>query len=513
MFLQAVYVVALLGALLFSALLTWSVRSLARKQRWVRGPESERHVHSRPIPRLGGVAVYLTFTVFILLEMAFVSYGLHLHRPDSTALLLRILMPATLMFVAGLADDLWNLRPVFKLAFQIVAGAWLWQIGCRVVITGAKLHGADYSLVLSFAATVLWVVMLSNAFNLIDGLDGLAAGSSVFPLLTFSAVALVHHNGQLAVASLILTGALLGFLRFNFNPATIFLGDCGSLFLGFMLSALSLAGDHAKGPALLSVALPVVACGFPIAETFVSVLRRFLGGRPIFAADREHFHHRLLKLGFTHRQVVILLFAVSGSCSLLSVVLLFPRWDVLVMVVTALLLLVSVGVGKLGYPEFKEIGRVLLRVREQKVVIAQNVRIRQIASAIERANDWEYVSHVLRSGLEDGDFSGFRLRVFYQTQETYNSRKGALAYSRTSTLKPDTGEAQWSLTLKFLSEELSGDLELHCPYSQQSLMIDVNVLLQVLRPALGKVCRNISGEERFLDLPQETIAQRASATL
>ena len=507
MFLLAVCGVALLGALLVSGLLTWLVRSLARKNDWVKGPESDRHIHNRPIPRLGGVAVYCTFAFFLLFETRVVNLA---HLPESAQLLLRMLMPATLMFLVGLADDLWNVRPIYKLFVQIVAGAWLWQIGCRIHFAGVKLHGVDYSILLSLSATVLWVVILSNAFNLIDGLDGLAAGSSVFPLIAFSAVAIFHHNGQLGVASLILTGALLGFLRFNFNPATIFLGDCGSLFLGFMLSALSLAGDHTKAPALLSVALPVVACGFPIAETCVSILRRFLSGRPIFAADREHIHHRLLKLGFTHRQVVILLFGVSGICSLLSIVLLFPKLEVFLVVATALTLLLTVGVGKLDYPEFKEIGRLLLRVREQKVVIAQNVRIRQIASALEHAADWEYVSHVLHSGLEDGDFSGFRLRVYDHTDDDYNGNQGTVVYTRSVLLKPDLEEAQWSLNLEFQSETYRGHLELNCPYSEQSLMIDVNVLLQVLSPALCRVCRNVTGEERYLRFPERIVAKRAS---
>ena len=260
------------------------------------------------------------------------------------------------------------------------------------------LGGSDFSPILSCLFTIVWVVMLCNAFNLIDGLDGLAAGASIFPLLTFTAVAVFRHNGQMAVASVILVGSLLGFLRFNFNPATIFLGDSGSLFLGFMLSALSLSASEAKASTLLSVALPVVACGLPIAETLVSIVRRFLSARPIFSADREHFHHRLLKLGFTHRQVVVLLFGVSGICSLMSVLLLYPKMDALILVAIVVALLTLLGVSRLGYPEFEEIGRVLLRAVEQKVVIAQNVKIRRLADRIARAAHWDEAIEALRVG-------------------------------------------------------------------------------------------------------------------
>lgn len=509
MFLLAVCILALLGATLLSALLTWFVRGIARENRWLKGPESERHIHSQPIPRLGGVAVYLTFVGLIFFETAIVSFGLHLHRPESTRLLLRILMPATLMFLAGLVDDFFGLRAILKLGLQILSGLWLFQLGCSVGVGSVRFHGADYSTVLSCTATVIWVVMLSNAFNLIDGLDGLAAGSSVFPLLTFSAAALFHHNGQMGVASIILTGALLGFLRFNFNPATIFLGDCGSLFIGFMLSALSLAGNQAKAPTLLSVALPVVACGFPIAETFVSVMRRFLSGHPIFSADREHFHHRLLHLGFTHRQVVVLLFAASGVCSLMSVVLLFPKLNVLILVAIVLSLLIVIGVGKLGYPEFDEVGRLVLRVREQKLVIAQNVKIRHIATALKTTTTWEQVAQVLRSGFQDSDFSGFELGIYLQGN--YRNSREELIYSRQVTLRPDLGEDNWSLTLEFTGDHHTGYLELLCPYKEQSLKVDVNVVLHVLKPALCGACRRIVNGLPVL-VPRDTRITARSAS-
>ena len=489
MFLLAVCITTLLAATLLSAVLTWLVRGLARQNRWLKGPGSDRHVHTEPVPRIGGIAVYLTFVAMIFFEMAIATLGLKLHRPESTRQLLGILMPATLMFLAGLADDFFGLRAIFKLGLQVLAGFWLFKLGCSIGVASVRVHGTDYTIWLSCAATVIWVVMLSNAFNLIDGLDGLAAGSSVFPLLVFSAVAVFHHNGQMGVASLILTGALLGFLRFNFNPATIFLGDCGSLFLGFMLSALSLAGSQAKAPTLLSVALPVVACGFPIVETVVSVMRRFLSGRPIFSADGEHFHHRLLKLGLTHRQVVVLLFGVSGVFSLMSVVFLFPKLDVVVVVAVALSLLVFVGVGKLGYAEFEEIGRLVVRASEQKSVIAQNVKIRHIAAALKDAATWEDVTRALRGGFHGGDFSGFGLEVYGQA--AFSGSKDELVYARNVTLNPDPSDIQWSLTLEFAGADFSGYLELLCPYKVRSLRVDVNVLLQILKPALCRACRTI----------------------
>jgi UDP-GlcNAc:undecaprenyl-phosphate/decaprenyl-phosphate GlcNAc-1-phosphate transferase len=510
MFLVAVCLPALLAAMSLSAMLTMAVRNVAKKYRWAKGPESDRHLHREPIPRLGGVAIYLTFVILLLVEVIGVSFGMHSHTPLSTRLVFRILAPATLMFLGGLADDIFGLPPIAKLLVQVVAGFYLYEIGCRVQFGGLQFHGVDYSAFASCAATVIWVAMLSNAFNLIDGLDGLAAGASVFPLLTFSAVALYYHNGQMTAASMILTGALLGFLRFNFNPASIFLGDCGSLFLGFMLSALSLAGSHhSRAPILLSVGLPVVACALPIAETCASVLRRFLSGRSVFSADREHFHHRLLNLGLTHRQVVIVLFSVSGMCSLMSVVMLFPRMNVLIIVGVALSSLVVVGIGKLEYPEFAELGRVLLRASEQKLVIARNVKIRRLVTDLKRCSCWEDVAESLQRGFQGGDFSHMELMIY--SRQRRHSREPIMVYSRMMTLANHLSEMNWTMKLAFADEGHMGELELHCPYRKQSLMLDVNLLLQLLQPALSEAVRRIGTAEPEVFIPHMAAAGSASA--
>ena len=159
-------------------------------------------------------------------------------------------------------------------------------------------------------------------------MDGLAAGSALFSTLVVFVVALLSHSSAVSFMSLVLAGAILGFLRFNFNPATIFLGDCGSFFIGFMLSVLALYGAE-KSPTIIAVAIPVVSFGLPILETALSMVRRFISGRPVFTADREHIHHKLLQLGLSHRQVVITLYAVSALFALLSLFLLWPTGSTL----------------------------------------------------------------------------------------------------------------------------------------------------------------------------------------
>jgi len=193
----------------------------------------------------------------------------------------------------------------------------------------------------------------------------------------------------------------------------------------------------------------------------------------------------------------------------MRVALLFPKLNVLIVVTIVLVLLGIVAIGKLGYPEFEEIGRVVLRVREQKLVIAQNVKVRQIAAGLKHANDWDYVTDVLQTGFEDGDFSIFKLRV-YEQEDAPDRSKGLLVFSRTVALRPERANTQWTLTLEFAASDHMGELELQCPYSQQSLMIDVNVLLQVLNPALCRVCRNVAGAERYMPIPDQAIARSAS---
>src|SRR5260370_25123758 len=185
-------------------------------------------------------------------------------------------------------------------------------------------------------------------------------------------ISLLRHNFVVSFIAIALAGAILGFLRFNFNPATIFLGDSGSLFIGFMLSALALAGSQ-KTPTIVAVAIPVVSFGFPILETVLSVLRRFLNGQPLFSADRQHIHHRLLDLGFSQRKAVVLLYGVSALFGLLSIFLINPGGPSGGIVLFVLGAGLWVGVQHLGYNELFELRRVAFRAMDQKKIITNNL--------------------------------------------------------------------------------------------------------------------------------------------
>src|SRR4051794_34685501 len=282
------------------------------------------------------------------------------HSPVFLKTIGTILIPAALVFLLGVYDDLRGVGPYVKFAVQAVAATMLFAGGLRIVNIPGIFGNSTLPWYVGLLLTIVWVLAITNAFNLIDGLDGLAAGSALFSTMVAFVVALFNGPLLVEIMTIALAGAILGFLRFNFNPATIFLGDSGSLFIGFLLSALALHGAQ-KAPTIVAVAIPIVSFGLPILETVLSVIRRLISGRPVFTADREHIHHKLLQHGMSHRQVVILLYGVSAVFAMLSLFLLWPTGSSLGLVMAVMGVGIWIGVQHLGYLEFGEIARVAQR--------------------------------------------------------------------------------------------------------------------------------------------------------
>jgi UDP-GlcNAc:undecaprenyl-phosphate GlcNAc-1-phosphate transferase len=233
------------------------------------------------------------------------------------------------MLLVGLADDLLGLSYRWKLAAQVVGASWIWYCGFRIEIVSNPLGGWLEIEMLSFPLTVLWIVGITNAVNLIDGLDGLATGIALITTIAVAVIAFVRAELGLTAASVALAGSLLGFLRFNFNPARIFLGDSGSMFLGFVLAVMSMRGSQ-KGPTIVAIFVPMLVLGLPLLDTGLAVVRRLWrlhhrGARSdsatyryvlsnlgeVFLPDREHIHHRLLQVGLSHRRAVLVLYGVG----------------------------------------------------------------------------------------------------------------------------------------------------------------------------------------------------------
>jgi len=312
---------------------------------------------------------------------------------------------------------------------------------------------------------------------LIDGLDGLAAGSALFSTLVVFVVSLVNQSWLGSLMSVALAGSIVGFLRFNFNPATIFLGDSGSLFIGFLLSALALAGAQ-KAPTFVAVAIPVVSFGLPILETVLSVLRRLISGRPIFTADREHIHHKLLQRGMSHRQVVIVLYAVSGLFAMLSLFLLWPTGSTLGLVLAVVGTGVWLGVQHLNYLEFGELRRVAQRTIEQRQIVINNLAIRRAVQELKAASDFEQLRSILIAAFEGNDFDAFELQVKALPGDLAEPESPSLRWSKFPNVLSFAGLRSWKLSLDLVttSNRRRGSLVIHRLYSQRDLQLDVNLV-------------------------------------
>lgn len=269
---------------------------------------SARKIHKDPIPRMGGIAICMG-CFLSLLGIEYLHPGYFSMMPDAWQ---GMVVGGLMIFLVGLMDDLYDLRPKVKLLGQILAASTAFWLGVKVAFISNPLGGMIlFPPWLSFLITVIWLVAITNTINLIDGLDGLAAGVSTIAGITLFVMAMERGQGLSALMAIALVGATLGFLRYNFNPAKIFMGDCGSLFLGFMLGALSIIGAM-KVAATVAVFLPILILGIPIFDTTFAIVRRLLARKPIFQADKGHLHHRLLNTGMSQRRAVMLIYGFSA---------------------------------------------------------------------------------------------------------------------------------------------------------------------------------------------------------
>jgi UDP-N-acetylmuramyl pentapeptide phosphotransferase/UDP-N-acetylglucosamine-1-phosphate transferase len=305
-----IYLYVYLGSLVFALMTTPAVIRLARRLNIVDVPGA-RHMHTRPVSHVGGAAIFLSTMALSITVLWFskLTVTTDQRMPGQLRILL---LAAGLMFMVGLIDDVKTkgLRVRVKFIAQIASAFLVCAVGIRiksVVITDSITLNFGW---FSWPLTLLWIVGITNAVNLSDGLDGLAGGICAIACGAVAVFAASTGNMVVVVLMLALLGSITGFLYFNFNPAKIFMGDCGSMFLGFTIASSSVL-CFSKSSALVGLALPAAALGVPIFDTLFSMLRRFLERRSIFSADRSHFHHRLIDLGFTQCQAVIAIYGVT----------------------------------------------------------------------------------------------------------------------------------------------------------------------------------------------------------
>lgn len=298
-------------AVAISAAATPLVKKIALKLDVIDLPKGKRKIHKKPIPLLGGLAIYFSFVLVMIMK----SGSLTTHETG-------ILIGATIIVIGGIIDDTIELKPRYKLIFQISAAVVLILFGVEISsVTNPLSNGDGYWKVgwMTVPLTILWVIGITNALNLIDGLDGLAAGVALISSVTIFIIAILNNRADAAVLTAILSGAILGFLPYNFNPASIFMGDTGAQLLGFLLSAIAIEGTI-KSAAAFAIAVPILVLGIPIYDTLFAVIRRKINGKPIMQADRGHLHHRLMDMGLTQRQVVLIMYLISAILGSIAII-------------------------------------------------------------------------------------------------------------------------------------------------------------------------------------------------
>ena len=271
---------------------------------------SERRVHGRVIPRLGGIAIIIAFfaPLFALFGL---ETGVAREYFSEPMRIVGLVTGGLLVSAVGVFDDIRAVRAWTKLWVQLAAAMIAFACGYRIDAVAVPFLGHLEMGVFALPITALWIVAIINAVNLIDGLDGLAGGVAFFACVTNFVVALINHDSLVMMLSASLGGAVLGFLLYNFNPASIFMGDSGSLFLGYVLATTSILGSSVKSSTTVAILVPLIALGLPIMDTLFAMVRRFLERRPIFAPDRGHIHHQLLAMGINHRRAVLILYGLS----------------------------------------------------------------------------------------------------------------------------------------------------------------------------------------------------------
>lgn len=392
-----------LSSFFLSVVLTPVCRDFFRGRGIVDRPDHWRKLHKQPVARVGGVAIALAYVgAFALLF--FSPLRDEVIKADQIPLIAKLVPAGFLILATGLLDDLFNLKPWQKLIGQTGAAVWAYYAGVRILILGGHPTADWWSLPL----TVLWLVACVNAFNFIDGVDGLAAGLGFFATITMLVAALLQSNMYLALATVPLAGCLLGFLCFNFHPASIFLGDSGSLLIGFLLGCYGVIWVQ-KSATLLGMTAPLMVIAVPMLDVALSVLRRMIRNKPIFSADRGHIHHRLIDRGWTPRAVALFLYGVTALAAvfslLQSVYYQYSRAIIIVFCVVA-----CIGIRNLNYIEFSVAGRILFG-GEFTTMLNARLFLTHFEESLSRAHTIEDCRKAVEAACRELGFSHLRMSL------------------------------------------------------------------------------------------------------
>ncbi|OHB76972.1 MAG: hypothetical protein A2Z25_02710 [Planctomycetes bacterium RBG_16_55_9] len=449
--------------MLLAMLLVPIVSRLAKRYRIVDAP-GPRKVHQIPLPRIGGIALALS-TLALVVPMFFMVNGADRSLGGTRTELLVLLIAGTFIFIIGLIDDLHSLPGPIKLLCLVTASL-------AICVSGASIRSVSVGDLFAFKTgwaawplTMFWIITITACMNLVDGLDGLAAGIAAIVCGTIALMAFLSGQAAMVVLMLALLGSVTGFLFFNFYPAKIFMGDCGSMFLGFMIGGGSVV-CQTKIPTFIGLALPFLALGVPILDTGIAVIRRrLIERRSIFAADRNHLHHRLLELGLHQRSVVIVIYALTGISASIGVLMLTARKGWLVGLFAIGLMLLLVTFGCLHGGRYYEI--VMALRRNRAIVHEARIATHDFESAETRMRDATSFSAWWQTLCEMAGQMHFqsigvwnRLDDHYVIIRAWSAPNGIFAAGKTMMLTlpvSKNGEAKWEVRARIW---VNGFLEL-----------------------------------------------------
>lgn len=478
--------VGFLIAFLASVILTYSVRFTATLMGWVDQPDSFRKLHARPVPRLGGIAVYFAFLLpIVLLYFLRPEHVFMVRLQDRAREVAGLLIGSVIALGMGAADDLRNLRPLTKFLFQILAAVAAYAGGLTVKVISNPFGSPIELGIWSLPVTVFWFVGCMNAVNLLDGLDGLAAGVCLFVTATLFLVSLHFLNVIGMVLMACLSGAILGFLLFNFYPAKIFLGDSGSMTLGYFIAGLALIGTKRKAEAAIALMIPIVAMGLPILDTTLSIVRRWYKRLPISSPDRQHIHHMLLTMGYSHRRAVLLLYAITVIFGAAAVLIAMGRNEVTLLTLGTLFLITFVSIRIFGGMRFTDLlARIYSSQQERRTAgllrWITDRAIQQMTSAQTVGGLWDICTEAFREMGMD------RAELAFAPEA--NVAWDKLAWQRLGGTEPcpATGPANiWQVVLSLtVQKHHIAVLRVCQDLSLSTLLPDTPGLLLVLRDAL-----------------------------
>jgi UDP-GlcNAc:undecaprenyl-phosphate/decaprenyl-phosphate GlcNAc-1-phosphate transferase len=507
----ALFVIALSSALVITPL----IRRLCERFRLLDVPADGRRVHTNAIPRLGGLAIYLSM-LLALSSLFFVSNLLTETLGYYNSVFIKVLVPASLVLLLGIYDDLRGTNAIVKFVGLGLIASLFYAMGGRIEALAIPFVGiVHFPAAISFVLTVFWLVAISNAFNLIDGVDGLATGAALFSSVVILVVALSGAHAMMIVVTIVICGALAGFLRYNFNPASIFLGDSGALFLGFLLASLSLLGAQ-KATTAIAVITPILAFGLPVVDTSVTMARRLIGGRPMFEGDGEHIHHMLLARGWSQRRVVLILYSVCATFGLLAALSTKTSSPMTGFVLFVIAAAVIVAVGHLRYHEMDELRAGVKRtVGNRRLRVANNIRVRRARMALSQAASLNEIFETLGKMLEFEEFAHATVQLGQAGQADAAERAFSTIEQRRERQRVELsqGQIQWSWRRADVKEDVapgstnyscfrfplcspSGDwgwMNLYRPLSGPPLLLDMDYLSGSLRIELSKAAERVLG--------------------